>query len=1149
MPIQYPVTARLSSNQSSYFNPAIESRRRTDPLWSGGPQQLVDPYNEQLASTAKFGIGVAGLLSAGLLRTRKGFVWERFYVPFLRRMEEYSPGRMFRTFRAADYTESFYSILTRDRESWQGKTHKLLWNKARDYSAMLMDRFNRLSRGIPGPAISEWLQKRGIPEWLTHMGVKKGRALPTFARITGKWTAVIAGLYFGYGTLDHYLDQWLGKGPTDLAADLYTGTRKAVARVSEVTGLREYALRQEEIAPGSTDIQRLVAFPIMGAAGGMTINYFRRVTDIMVQRRKGINLKRASDIAESGMKNFGTRHPEWFNKLGKMMGDSRIFGRFVKSPRALTVALGVIAGAALIAPFVPGALIPTTSARELEDIYTGRQLVGIRKGRWWEFGRTPWEGGKIQFYRPHAIALARTRARELNIYGELMSPIEKFIKANFTYEFERKNYETRPYPITGAAFEDVPFIGPLLAGTIGRLVKPPRLMHTEDWLRGGPGGTETIDDVLGGFGTGGLGEALYKQMPLSFGGYRAFGLGEISPGGPVNPNDPRFIFSEQWYRMTEMLGLPGFLFEATKEAITGEGQWFTQEQRLESARRSYGAERTFWDLELGGGAFIGEVVRRLFPHRQRAIPLYNPIRNEMPTWLPGPGARAPDFRHGDPFTKVRMGEVRLPGRGYAAFYPELEDVAPEDYPLIHRYKILADIAPYSEEFKYYQGLVRKKKKENRLDSEQIEIYKTVQLQLRARRKRKEFDEYRYESADSLADYNEKLARKGSEPIGAFGQFIGRYWELLAHKAETPFEYLTPVSPAAKLIHMRDAIEDYERTQLYGTANAFWQHPVEHFFKPFGRAFAQSLGWEGIPEDIQEVREVEEYFDLLKYVKFKRLKRMAAAEGDWEASKEFESKSRETRFGINPYTFDFTHIYRSLPKRDRDYFESFAEETDPKDREKILKMVPENARGLYMARWKRARQEQLNKQLRSDKLEGEARENVEAELRKIQSDVRNEGLPRSKNLWKEYLADHLPGESYADWYRRTKLLAKEFEHRALPGPDWVGWHPGVDLNDIKLKLVDNMGRDMHDFDLWPSDAQRLAHKPFINNQTIEEIDPSNILTYREVQARIYQLLNQEGIEDVHVSVSMYPSNEPEYNINMGIEQDRSNEIRKAFFSGE
>ena len=89
--------------------------------------------------------------------------------------------------------------------------------------------------------------------------------------------------------------------------------------------------------------------------------------------------------------------------------------------------------------------------------------------------------------------------------------------------------------------------------------------------------------------------------------------------------------------------------------------------------------------------------------------------------------------------------------------------------------------------------------------------------------------------------------------------------------------------------MRTAIEDYERSQVYGTDLAFWQHPIAHFFKPFINSTLRLMGWKGIPGDVQEVRDIEEYFDQLKYVKFTRLKQAALAAGEGQAVKEFEGK--------------------------------------------------------------------------------------------------------------------------------------------------------------------------------------------------------------------------------------------------------------------
>ena len=49
------------------------------------------------------------------------------------------------------------------------------------------------------------------------------------------------------------------------------------------------------------------------------------------------------------------------------------------------------------------------------------------------------------------------------------------------YYLEKLHYQDRPYPVASPAFSDVPLVGPLLAATIGKLVKPPVRMHEEEW--------------------------------------------------------------------------------------------------------------------------------------------------------------------------------------------------------------------------------------------------------------------------------------------------------------------------------------------------------------------------------------------------------------------------------------------------------------------------------------------------------------------------------------------------------------------------------------------------------------------------------------------------------------------------------------------
>ncbi len=72
----------------------------------------------------------------------------------------------------------------------------------------------------------------------------------------------------------------------------------------------------------------------------------------------------------------------------------------------------------------------------------------------------------------------------------------------------------------------------------------------------------------------------------------------------------------------------------------------------------------------------------------------------MPSWLPGDDYMT-NFKVGDPFVQIDDGYARLPGAGYEALHPELKGTNPEDYPDIHKLRILSDVAPYSREYTRY----------------------------------------------------------------------------------------------------------------------------------------------------------------------------------------------------------------------------------------------------------------------------------------------------------------------------------------------------------------------------------------------------------------------------------------------------------------
>lgn len=983
-----------------------------------------------------------------------------------------------------------------------------------------------------------------------NLAVKYGTGTQMAGRFALKYGLAIPLLAGAYSTLDWLGRETTGWGPTDLIAGAGIQANLLASRFAEITGGHAYREKQEEIAPGSTSLQKLLAIPALGIFGGMSMSFGARLWRTWQNQKAGMSATNARIEAVKYLELFSGQGPlskfgRYLTKEEHIYSRTDFLGSFIRKiarpdkegnlyfkgigrigPTKFLAGLGALIGTGLILPFLPGALIPSKRPDELEAIYTGKQEVPIYKNRWWEMGRSPYEGTKVDYYRPHWYARMRQRGRERSIWGNnASSPLSKWFRTNFTYELERKHYADRPYPVTGLPFADVPLLGPILSHTIGRLIKPPQYMHQEEWQ--GPGDT-TVD--LGP----GYGETIATE------------LGEKPTGRPISPTSIKNLIGEQIYRFSELTGLPGFMAENIKESLTGTRSFFEQEAQLASSADINSLRRQYWDLNLGGALGMSEMVRRFIPS-SRKIEQYNPIRNTMPEWLPGAGEKAPDFLHGDSFTKIPEGEIRLPGKGYATRFPVLKGVAPEDYPLIHQFKILADVAPYSDQYKSILAKVRAQRRSGELSPEEESLYDTTMEQIKTRKAGKQFASYEYlspmgeiftrrkqgDKTSSLMATINRMKSSGPEEPGIFTKLFGGYWELLSHNAETALDQLTPISPGAKLVHQRSAIEDYERTQVYGTENAFWQKPWTNFIRPTLQLTGKAFGYGGVPGHIQNIRDTESYFDILQYVKSSRLANIARQADDAEAVAEFEKQKDSTMFGLNPYTYNFSALMTAIPRRERDYFNEFSAAETDEEKARILDLVPENMKSLYVARWRLNLANDIRKAKKQGALSEAQLKEAQEITNTIYSDAATEGMPKTQELWAEYIATRLPGESYGDWYRRVHLLT---EQKYIPGPDWVGWHPQVDLEDIKLKLVQNRGEDMHDYNLWPSRAARVAYKPYITPEATEEAYQPGQLSSAEIQQRLRELTQVSKLQGASVFVRNVASRQPETNVKIEYNQE-------------
>ena len=137
------------------------------------------------------------------------------------------------------------------------------------------------------------------------------------------------------------------------------------------------------------------------------------------------------------------------------------------------------------------------------------------------------------------------------------------------------------------------------------------------------------------------------------------------PGIPTGNDSPSidnaFVYGlgEQYNWLGDVAGLKGF---ALQTFVTGEAN--ERARVIEDSGYAYSFNNDFWEANMGGlGGGLSEITRRFIPKRNNKTEYVNPIRNTMPSWMPGSNYFT-DFKHGDPYSKIDNGEERLPGEGY-----------------------------------------------------------------------------------------------------------------------------------------------------------------------------------------------------------------------------------------------------------------------------------------------------------------------------------------------------------------------------------------------------------------------------------------------------------------------------------------------------
>jgi len=749
-------------------------------------------------------------------------------------------------------------------------------------------------------------------------------------------------------------------------------------------------------------------------------------------------------------------------------------------------------------------------AGELRDIYEGRQEVAVRKSRGWMLGTDPYEGGDASYYRPHMVAsILSDAAYTESQYGSkseywshgsmLPTPHNLFgvgILAD-PYYYERKHYYDRPYPVTGGLFKEFPIWGNALDATVGSIIKPKKVMHERElayWMTQTP-------EWSGESGMKGAADRLALQ--------------QIRPQKVV----PRIEgvqddIGHAIYDMTEYAGLKGFLLTTMKEKVSGSPDFSDTGARWAMADDIYSRARDYYDMQIGGLMGYTELFRRFLPHRQKQIDYVNPLANAAPSWLPGKRSEFGDtdyidFHHGDPYTKLPEATKRLPGAAYEALH-ELHSGKPGQYDAYDRMRVLADVAPYSNAFKYYKNVVDEMADSGQLDGTWLEQYKRINARIMGRSGPR-FDDM-VAGDRNLTDVTDRPLNWTKDLVDIRIPWIGT--KLMSKDV--------------------DPLRDYEEKVVYDNDFHDWRHPISSMAMPFMRAqasrgmvsgalggatFGALVGATGspiagtvaaagaiaggvwgaagvdTPEKELRRRNLEEYFDKLRFLKLNRVEEMATRQGDMRLASRMAMLKKRTVTGLD-YNQDaatfYKSAYSSLPKRDRAYLQAFTE-ADPRKYGEILDTVPQYMRPILTRLWEEGgnKQEQIRKYAKSQDLiaVSEARDFVNS-------------------------------------------------FGGVPDDNWEGWHPDIDLRDVKLKTIQNLGADIHNFGFWGVDERDVERtKPYIRPLPFRY--NSGAAAIKSLKLEDYMV--KYGFDNTLVSMIREPSRIPRDYSNVEIQRDRMGDI--------
>ena len=236
------------------------------------------------------------------------------------------------------------------------------------------------------------------------------------------------------------------------------------------------------------------------------------------------------------------------------------------------------------------------------------------------------------------------------------------------------------------------------------------------------------------------------------------------------------------------------------------------------------------------------------------------------------------------------------------------------------------------------------------------------------------------------------------------------------------------------------------------------------------------------------------------------------------------KAAQTAIGSNLFSDNPDYIARTLPGRDRRYYEEFREETNPEERERIVHVVSPQMADALMAQWTKQRA---------------AGEHADGETVSPFSD--SGGLVSDEDVARGEEAGVAPGDVH-----RAAEIAKFFGRRGLRLPDAESpvLAENLDYEDLKLKVIQWEGLDYHDFNVFDDRANVLWRKPYLDG-AVRELTAGEDRSVDQMESDIESIIAMSKGGDAQASATMsrHAARVDRSNVTVTVESQPDDELRK------